>query len=374
MERFDYCIIGSGVIGLAIAYQLSLECTKAKILLIETHHQYGSETSSRNSEVIHAGIYYSPDSLKSTLCRKGNERIYDFCQSYSVPYKRVGKLIVASHPSELTALEKLQKNAFKNGVNLTFLNQKQCKEKEPNINAIAALLSESTGIIDSHSYMQALLTLALQQGVLYSPNTQFLHAKKMRHAYQISLGTSDGEFVIRSNNIINCAGLLAPQVAEKIDNLSTRFVPKYSLCKGHYYSYQGPPPFSHLIYPLPEKNTNGLGIHATLDLSGQVRFGPDTQYINNIDYSFCHHADNTLKEAFTQSIRRYFPDIQKERLHPSYTGIRPKLSSQNETAKDFLIQGKEFHGTDGLVNLFGIESPGLTASLAIASNVANRFK
>lgn len=374
MERFDYCIIGSGVIGLAIAYQLSLDFTNKKILLIEANHQYGSETSSRNSEVIHAGIYYSPGSLKATLCKQGNQRIYDFCQSYSIPHKRIGKLIVASHPDELSSLEALQKNASKNGVNLTFLNQKQCKEKEPNVNAVGALLSESTGIIDSHSYMQTLLTLAQQQGALYSPNTRFLHAKKANLEYQVSLDTSDGEFIIESKNIINCAGLLAPQVAEKIDDISPKHVPQYALCKGHYYTYQGHSPFSHLIYPLPNKNTNGLGIHATLDLSGQVRFGPDTQYINNIDYSFCNHTDLELKDEFAQSIRRYFPGIQSERLHASYTGIRPKLSSQNEAAKDFLIQGKEFHGITGLINLFGIESPGLTASLAIASNVVDRFK
>ncbi len=373
MEHFDYCIIGAGVIGLATAHKLSQQFTEAKILLIESHNQYGSETSSRNSEVIHAGIYYSPNSLKAELCRQGKEQLYDFCKAYSVPHKAIGKMIIASHPDELPQLEKLQKNADDNGIDLTVLSQAQCRNLEPNVNAHTALYSASTGIIDSHVYMQTLLTLAQQQGVLYSPNTRFIHAKKQSNCFQIKLHTADGEFFCLSRNIINSAGLEAPMVAAGIDALAADMIPQYHYCRGHYYSYQGKSPFSHLIYPLPNSNTSGLGIHATLDLSGQVRFGPDTQYIEHIDYSFSAEHEKELKSTFSESIRRYFPVLDSDRLQPSYSGIRPKLSAANESAKDFMIQGPQTHKISGLVNLFGIESPGLTSSLAIADKVVSSF-
>lgn len=369
MERFDYCIIGAGVIGLATAYKLSLQYPKASILLIESHHQFGQETSSRNSEVIHAGIYYSPNSLKAELCRLGKEQLYDFCKNYSVPYQAIGKLIIASQQDELAQLENLYTNAGKNGVELALLNGAQCKSLEPKVNAHSALYSATTGIIDSHSFMQTLLTLAEQEGLVYSPNTHFTRAEKQSRGFLLELNTTDGPFKCVTNHLINCAGLFATQLAAQIDALDKNMIPQYHYCRGHYYSYTAKAPFSHLIYPLPNKNTSGLGIHATLDLAGQVRFGPDTQYIEGIDYSFPEDGTSPLKERFATSIRRYFPGLDIERLQPSYSGIRPKLSGANEPAQDFMIQAQQDHQVEGLVNLFGIESPGLTSSLAIADRV-----
>ncbi len=376
MEHFDYCIIGAGVVGLAVAYKLSQTAKNASILLIEKHPHFGSETSSRNSEVIHAGIYYPANSLKAALCTQGKNQLYDFCQQYAVPHRALGKLIVAHSPQELPALEQLQQKAASNGVLLEFLDQKACYQKEPSVNAHAALLSATTGIIDSHSYMQTLLTLAQQNDVLYSPNTQFLQATETANRFVVSLGTGDGIYKLACNNIINCAGLHATTVASNIDSLAAVHIPQHYYCKGHYFGYQGQSPFSHLIYPLPNKNTSGLGIHATLDLAGQLRFGPDTQYIDDIDYTIglaANSSEGILKQRFSQSIKRYFPSLQAEKLHYSYSGIRPKLSSENQAAKDFVIQDCNQHQVKGLINLFGIESPGLTASLAIADYVIERI-
>ena len=224
--------------------------------------------------------------------------------------------------------------------------------------------------------MQTLLTLAQQNDVLYSPNTQFLQATETANRFVVSLGTGDGIYKLACNNIINCAGLHATTVASNIDSLAAVHIPQHYYCKGHYFGYQGQSPFSHLIYPLPNKNTSGLGIHATLDLAGQLRFGPDTQYIDDIDYTIglaANSSEGILKQRFSQSIKRYFPSLQAEKLHYSYSGIRPKLSSENQAAKDFVIQDCNQHQVKGLINLFGIESPGLTASLAIADYVIERI-
>lgn len=370
---FDYSIIGAGVIGLAIAHSLSKKNPHAKILLIETHAQFGSETSSRNSEVIHAGIYYPPNSLKADLCRQGKQLLYDFCNHYSVPYKNIGKLIVASTHAELPQLEKMLNNARSNDVPLDFLDQSECHKLEPNVRAVGGLLSSSTGIIDAHCFMQTLLTLAEQQGVLYSPNTHFIKAHKSKHGFDLVLDTSDGEFTCSSRNLINSAGLCATAVARSIEPLAKAQIPSYHLCRGHYFSYQGKSPFSHLIYPMPTSNTAGLGIHATLDLAGQVRFGPDTEYIGEIDYSFSKQAEALLKNKFSQAIEQYFPQLDSTRLQPSYIGIRPKLSAEGEPAQDFMIHTEEDHGVAGLINLFGMESPGLTASLAVANRVTKQL-
>lgn len=365
------------MIGLAIAHKLSHSSPRKKILLIESNNQFGSETSSRNSEVIHAGIYYPPQSLKANLCRQGSEKLYDFCKTYKIPHKPLGKLIIASRSEDLAPLSTLYKNAANNGVELRFLSQKECNVLEPNVNAQGALYSPSTGIIDAHSFMNTLLTLAEQNGVLYSPNTHFIKAQQTASGFEILLNTVDGEFSLCSTHLINSAGLWAPLVANKILTLEKSpidRIPHYHLCRGHYFSYQGKSPFSHLIYPIPDQNHSGLGIHATLDLSGQVRFGPDTDYIEKVDYSFSHTNADVLKEKFSQSIKRYFPALDPQKLQPSYTGIRPKLSAANTPARDFMIQGQEAHGVTGLVNLLGMESPGLTASLAIADHVSELFK
>ena len=372
MESFDHCIVGAGVIGLAIAYKLSQKNPHAKILLVESHPQFGSETSSRNSEVIHAGIYYSENSLKATLCNQGNEQLYDFCQRFNVPHKKIGKLIVANSQADIPTLEKIKNNADKNSVALTLLDQADCQKLEPQVAAKAGLYSTTTGIIDSHSYMQTLLTLAQQQGVLFSPNTQFLQAEKKSNGFEITLNTQDGQYQLQCRSLINSAGLQAPYIANNIDALDKKHIAKHHYCRGHYFSYQSRAPFSHLIYPVPSKNTVGLGIHATLDMSGQVRFGPDAQYIDSIDYDFNDHNQTARKEQFIAAIKQYYPDLESHKLQPSYSGIRPKLSAAGEAAKDFMIQTDNDHNIAGLINLFGIESPGLTASLAIADYVTNK--
>jgi L-2-hydroxyglutarate oxidase LhgO len=373
VESFDHIIIGAGVIGLAIAYKLSLKAKPGSILLIETQSQFGSETSSRNSEVIHAGIYYAENSLKATLCSQGKEQIYDFCRQFNVPHQAIGKLIIANDHQELENLEAIQKNARGNGVELTFLDKSQCLALEPEVKAAGGLYSATTGIIDSHSYMQTLLTLAEQQGVLYSPNTQFLRAEKHPSGYQIWVNTEDGEYKVLCTSLINSSGLDALEVARSIDALDKAYIPEYHYCRGHYFSYTGKPPFSHLIYPVPNKNTAGLGIHATLDLAGQVRFGPDTQYIETKEYGFNDQFEEERKNNFIAAIKRYYPNLNGKNLQPSYSGIRPKLSAANEVAKDFIIQDQKQHKLAGLINLFGIESPGLSASLAIADNVVNKI-
>lgn len=373
VESFDHCIVGAGVIGLAIAYKLSQKNPHAKILLIESHPQFGSETSSRNSEVIHAGIYYPENSLKATLCNQGKEQLYDFCQRFNVPHKKIGKLIVANHQADIPALEKIKNNANKNAVALTLLDQTDCQKLEPHVVAKAGLYSPSTGIIDSHSYMQTLLTLAQQQGVLFSPNTNFLQAEKKSSGFQVILDTQDGPYQLQCRSFINSAGLQAPNIANNIDALDKKHIAKYHYCRGHYFNYQSKPPFSHLIYPVPSENTVGLGIHATLDMSGQVRFGPDAQYIDSIDYNFNDHNQAVRKGQFIAAIKQYYPNLDSHKLQPSYSGIRPKLSAAGEAAKDFMIQTDCDHGISGLINLFGIESPGLTASLAIADYVTNKL-
>lgn len=373
MESFDYCIVGAGVIGLAIAYKLSKQNENSKILLIESHSQFGSETSSRNSEVIHAGIYYPENSLKASLCREGKQQLYHFCQRFNVPHRKIGKLIIATSNSEISALENIKHNAYKNAVDLTVLNQSECEKLEPNVTAKAGLYSNTTGIIDSHSYMQTLLTLAQQQGVLFSPNTQLLNAKKINNGFNVKLNTQDGEYSLHCRSLINSAGLHAPTIANNIDALNKKHTPKYHFCRGHYFSYQGKAPFSHLIYPVPSENTTGLGIHSTLDLSGQVRFGPDTQYIDSLNYDFDDLKQSQLKEQFINAIQKYYPNLDHNKLHPSYTGIRPKLSAAGEAPQDFLIQTQDTHEVEGLINLFGIESPGLTASLAVADHVMNKI-
>jgi L-2-hydroxyglutarate oxidase LhgO len=375
MENFNHCIIGAGVVGLAIAFKLSQRLPETKILLIESHHQFGTETSSRNSEVIHAGIYYPENSLKAELCLSGSKQLYQFCRDYAVPYQRIGKLIIASDDRDIEKLEGIHRNAHQNDVSLNLLSQKDCHKLEPSVRAKAALISPNTGIIDSHQYMQTLLMLAEQQGVLYSPNTQFLNAEESTQGFNVQVNTADGPFSFTCQQLINSAGLHAPEVAKRIKTThmattdtfdSVRsLIPEYHLCRGQYYSYQDKAPFSHLIYPIPNQNSAGLGIHATLDLSGQVRFGPDVEFIKTLDYS----SNESRKKHFIQAIKHYFPNLDSRKLIPSYCGIRPKLTGPNESAADFIIQTFKEHNVLGLINLFGIESPGLTSSLAIADKV-----
>jgi L-2-hydroxyglutarate oxidase LhgO len=372
---FDFTIIGGGVIGLACARALAKH---GSVLLVEQHSIYGSETSSRNSEVIHAGLYYPSGSLKETLCLRGRKQLYTYCEEQDIPHRRIGKLIVApslDHPK----LAQLEQKAHALNIPISRLTATELREREPQVNAAEALLSPETGIIDSHVYMLRLSQDAERRGGLLMKHTGFKRAASITsHAnnhWHVTLTTTDGEYTVNSKALINAAGLHSHDVAQACGHpLGT--LPPLHLCRGHYFSYSGQRPFNHLIYPLPEENLAGLGIHATLDLGGQVRFGPDTQYLK----SKVSLADNdiytvspSLKETFTSAIQSYFPNLQPSLLSPGYAGIRPKLSHANENAADFTFVNPRPLHEPPLLHLLGIDSPGLSASLAIADEVVYRL-
>ncbi|HCG78970.1 MAG TPA: NAD(P)/FAD-dependent oxidoreductase, partial [Oceanospirillales bacterium] len=359
-------IIGGGVIGLACAHALSAD---RSVLLVEQHDLFGSETSSRNSEVIHAGLYYPPGSLKESLCIEGRKRLYAFCEQYDVPHRKTGKLIVApsaDHP----ALDRLEQKARGLNIPTERLSREEISEREPNVRAEAALFSPETGILDSHTYMLRLQQEAERQGALLMKRTRYLRGKAENGLWHISLQTSDGEFRVTSERMINAAGLHSHDVAKR-SGADTSLFPRLHYCRGHYFSYNGKSPFNHLIYPLPEKDLAGLGIHATLDLGGQVRFGPDTQFING--HSRVYEVSPTLKTKFCRAISSYFPNVDVSQLHPDYAGIRPKLSGPGEPAQDFVIFRDNRPEAAPLLHLLGIESPGLTSSLALADKITARL-
>lgn len=371
MNDFDFCVIGAGVIGLACCYQITQRFPNSSILLLEQEARIGSITSSRNSEVIHAGIYYPQNSLKALMCLEGKEMLYSFCQQFNVPHKQIQKLIVAPADQAIPSLEAIQSKADRNNAAVEWLDESQCKQLEPHVQAKAALLSPSTGIIDSHHYMQQLLTLSEPQTTL-ACHHKVSAITQTANGFSITGTDSESQaFKISTDVVINSAGLHAQEVAHTIEGIRTPSIPELHLCRGHYFSYSGQAPFNHLIYPTIEPNAAGLGVHATLDLAGQVKFGPDTQYIQNIDYQIPNQE--ILKESFYQAIKSYFPSVEKERLQPSYSGIRPKLQAKGEDVKDFIISSHHEHGVENLINLYGIESPGLTASLAIGKYVAKQL-
>jgi len=366
---FDLVVVGAGVIGLAIAYKTSQQ--GKSVLLIEKQSSFGSGISSRNSEVIHAGIYYPENSLKATLCLEGRNELYAFCQKYRVPYKRIGKLIIATDERETVQLEQILKQGKQNGVNdLEILDQLQIRHLEPLIQAQAALLSPSTGIIDSHSFMQTLLGLLQHHNGIFVANTEPTQIIPLQHGFHIKGHSSGDDFQLTCRQLVNAAGLSALQLARKIVGICDKNLPRLYPCKGHYFALQGTSPFSHLIYPVPNAHLIGLGIHATLDLAGQVKFGPDSQYIDNIDYTVPEH----LATSFAQAIKRYFPSLAPNKLTPAYSGIRPKLQGPKDAFSDFVFEDHNMHGIPGLINMFGIESPGLTASLAIARHITQQLE
>jgi len=363
----DCLVIGAGVVGLAIARELSKsgrECVivdKAKVI--------GNETSSRNSEVIHAGIYYPQGSLKAQACVAGKQLLYQYLEDHHIPHKRLTKLIVASSEREAPTLEDINRRAQLNGVtDLVPLDAKQACELEPQLNCVSALLSPSTGIVDSHAYMLSLLGEAEDCGAMLALSTGFESAQVLSGGGFKVRTQCDGETTeLTTREIINSAGLSAQTVASSIDGLNQQFVPERLIVKGNYFNLSGKSPFSRLIYPVPEKH--GLGVHITLDLSGSARFGPDTETIDQqtLDYD----VDPTRCEVFYEAVRRYWPGLQDDSLVPAYSGIRPKVQGE---IQDFRIEGRETHGVDGLVNCFGIESPGLTASLSLAQSVHEALK
>jgi len=368
-ERVDAIVIGAGVVGLAVARALSM--TGKEVIIVEADKAIGMGTSSRNSEVIHAGIYYPKDSLKAKLCVSGKEMLYDFCDSHGVPYQKLGKLIVATSPDQLDALTALQHKAADNGVHdLIWLDKAEAQKREPNLNCEAALLSPSTGIIDTHAFMLALQGDAEEHSAMLALNSPVLSGKATNEGIELEIG-GEMPITITANIVVNGAGLSAIKLARLIEGLDASHIPDDYYCKGNYFTLGAKAPFSHLIYPVPEKA--GLGVHLTLDMGGQARFGPDVEWLNNGD-DIDYEVNPSRGDIFYDAIRRYWPDLKDGDLHADYSGVRPKIQAPGEEARDFLIQGPSVHGILGFINLFGIESPGLTSSLAIAEEVMKQLK
>jgi len=357
----DCLVVGGGVIGLACARALAL--AGHEVILVERHDAIGTETSARNSEVIHAGIYYETGSLKAQLCLTGKHSLYAYCNSHGIAYRNCGKLIVASDPGQEPALSAILARAQANGVeDMRAIDGAAARALEPALRASGALLSGSTGIVDSHGYMQALEGDAEANGAMIAFNTPFERATPTPDGFDVQCGGAE-PMRLAARRIVNAAGLGAQSVAQAVEGLPAAAVPRRFIAKGNYFLLQGKSPFGRLIYPVPEPG--GLGIHVTHDLDGRARFGPDVEWVETLDYA----VDPSRADAFYESIRHYWPGLPDGALVPGYAGIRPKLSGRGEPAADFRIDGPAQHGIAGLVNLFGIESPGLTSSLAIAELV-----
>lgn len=363
MDRVGCVVIGAGVVGLACARALAMD--GHDVIILERASLFGSETSSRNSEVIHAGIYYAKDSNKARLCVKGRDMMYAYCQSRGIPHKNCGKLIVAADAAKTENLAGIQKRAADNGVdNLTFLDANQVRELEPNVTCDGALLSPSTGLIDSHSYMLSLLGEAEDHGAMLAYLSPVLGGEIKNDGIVLRTG-GDNPMEIICDTVVNAGGLYAQPIAKSIAGIPTDTIPGQYFARGVYFTLGGgKPPFTRLIYPMPDP-AGGLGVHVTIDLGGQVKFGPDVEWIDEIDYT----VDPTRGERFYASIRKYWPELPDNALQPGYAGVRPKVHPKGSHETDFIIQGPETHGIKGLVNLYGIESPGLTSSLAIAEDV-----
>lgn len=366
VEPVDALVVGAGVVGLAVARALAL--AGREVMVLERESAIGTGTSSRNSEVIHAGIYYPAGSLKARLCVQGRDALYRYCEERGVAHRRCGKLIVATTPSQLASLPVILEKARRNGVSdLQLLDREAAKQLEPELECLGAVLSPSTGIVDSHGLM-----LALQGDLEHAGGLVVLHSGVTRmivSARGIEVHTADGTRLL-ARSVVNAAGLSACDLARRTQGLEPLHVPRAWFAKGNYFTLAGRTPFSRLIYPAPEPDRHlaGLGVHLTIDLGGQAKFGPDVQWTDSPDDLL---VDGSRAEGFYAEIRRYWPGLPEGALQPGYAGMRPKISGPEEPAADFVIQGPPVHGVPGLVNLFGIESPGLTSSLAIADRVVS---
>jgi L-2-hydroxyglutarate oxidase LhgO len=360
-ESVDCVVIGAGVVGLACARAFAV--AGREVVVLEAAGAIGTETSSRNSEVIHAGIYYPPGSAKALLCVQGKALLYRYCEAHGVAHRRCGKLIVATEPAQIATLHRIQAHAAANGVrDLRLLTADEAHAMEPALRCVAALHSPSTGIIDSHGLMLAYQGEAEDHGAAFALHSPVQRGEIEADGILLDVGGAEPMRIL-ARTVVNSAGLMAQRVAAGLRGFPPDKVPPCHYAKGNYYSLTGRSPFTHLIYPVPE--AAGLGVHLTLDLAGQARFGPDVEWIAEIDYDVdLHRAD-----GFYRAIRDYWPGLKDGQLAPGYAGIRPKLGGPEQPASDFLIQGPAEHGVPGLVNLFGIESPGLTASLALAEHV-----
>ena len=358
MERLDAVVIGAGVVGLAVARALAL--AGREVVIIEGEDAIGTHTSSRNSEVIHAGIYYPKGSLKARSCVAGKELLYEYCVSHGVPHRRCGKLIVATDEKQIEELQGIQKKAHANGVtDVVWMSRAQALALEPELHCVAALYSPSTGIIDSHALMLAYLGDAEARGAMLALKSPLMGAEAVADGFVLHVGDE----TVQAKTLVNSAGLRAPSVARLVEGYPVDKAPGEFYAKGNYYSLNRKNPFSRLVYPVPEPG--GLGVHVTLDLGGQARFGPDVEWVDRIGYD----VDPRRADRFYAAIRRYWPGLPDASLSPGYAGIRPKTAGAKDPAPDFEIQGPRKHGVPGLVHLFGIESPGLTSSLALAAMV-----
>ncbi len=365
MDEVEAVVIGAGVIGLAAARALAL--AGHEVVVLERAYTVGFETSSRNSEVIHGGLYYPAGSLKAVTCVAGRERLYTYCAERGIPHARLGKLIVATEEAEIPGVEKIEAAARANGVsNLEWLTTSEAQRIEPELNCVAALLSPSTGIIDSHALMLAYQGEAEEAGAFVAFRSPVLDGRVRSDGFELDVG-GDEPTTIRCRILVNAAGLHAPSVARAIDGVPLETIPPAYFCRGVYFTLLGRTPFRRLIYPVPVPG--GLGVHITLDLAGQARFGPDVEWIPDVDYA----VNPRRGDAFYAAVRRYWPGLRDGALQPGYAGIRPKISGPNEAAADFVVQGPEAHGVPGLVNFYGIELPGLTASLPLADEVLRRL-
>lgn len=359
-ETTDCIVIGAGVVGLAVARAMAM--AGREVIVLEAADAIGTATSSRNSEVIHAGIYYPEGSLKAQLCVKGRRQMYQFCDTHGVSAKKTTKLIFAANDSEIDGLKNLQAHAGRNDVALEWLSASEARRLEPNLDCTSALLSPETGIVDSHSFMLALQGDAERHGAVVAFNSAVIKGRSTSKGIELRVGGPE-ETVLEGKTVINCAGLGAQEISQSIVGATETAIPALHYAKGSYFYLSGKAPFSRLIYPLP--GSASLGLHYTLDLSGQGRFGPDIEWIESIDYA----VDASRADQFYKAVRKYWPDLQDGALRPGYSGIRPKLQSQGSPAEDFCIQFPPETGCSGYCALYGIESPGLTSSLAIADYV-----
>jgi len=360
MDEVEVVVIGAGAVGLAVARALAMR--GREVLILEAADRFGSGVSSRNSEVIHAGIYYPRGTLKARLCLAGRDLLYAFCAEHGVEHRRCGKLIVAVHERQLAELARIRAAALANGVELAAVEAAEAQALEPQLNCVAALHSPLTGIVDAHGYMLALLGQAQSRGALLVCDSPVTGVALRDGAFLVAVGGAAPQ--LRARALVNSAGLSAPQVARLMEGFPAERVPAAYLAKGSYFTLAGRAPFGRLIYPLPEPG--GLGVHLTLDLAGRARFGPDVEWVRELDYA----VDPARAAGFYRAIRAWWPALPDGALEPAYSGIRPKIAGPGEPAPDFRIDGEAAHGVRGLVQLFGIESPGLTASLAIAEHTA----
>lgn len=362
MDRVDCVVVGAGVVGLAVARKLAQ--AGREVIVLEEAEAIGTVTSARNSEVIHAGIYYRAGSWMARMCVSGKQALYRYCAERGIPHRNCGKLIVATNGGETDKLRSIKAHAEANGVlDMQLLSGDAARALEPALACDAALLSPSTGIIDSHAYMLSLRGEAEAAGAAFAFHTPMIRARAAAGVIEIEAG-GEAPMTLQCGLLVNAAGLAATAVARTIDGMPVERIPPAYLAKGNYFSCSTKAPFSRLIYPVPEPG--GLGVHLTLDMAGQARFGPDVEWVETISYE----VDPARAERFYPAIRKYWPSLPDGALMPSYSGIRPKIVPPAVATQDFLMQGPREHGVEGLVNLFGIESPGLTSSLAIADHVA----